>query len=196
MTRPEQDASSDTHGVPAVSIRLARPDDQDAVQQLFHSSALPDATPDHSDDPGEDLFDLRRHYEVDALADVVGGASLGLPSADHPAVLWVAVHAQDGVVGMVGLRHISEDVVEMRRLRVNAVHRGQGIGTALVKHAVRVCAERLYLKVILDTFVERDSAIRLFERAGFVLARSRPSENGRHARLDFYLDLYREQPGP
>ena len=136
------------------------------------------------------MLDVRTHYGVGA-----GDDAHALPSEARPAMLWVAEHRQDGVVGMVGLRHISEDVVEMRRLRVDVAHRSQGIGTALVAHAVKVCAQRSYLKVILDTFIERESAIRLFERAGFLLARSRPSENGRHARLDFYLDLYREQPG-
>ncbi len=188
---------------PVVQIRLAQPGDQDAVTRIFQASELFVGSQETPDDPGDDIFDLRKHYDVgasDAPTDGAGEGSdaalaTGLPSEEHPAVLWVAEHPVAGVVGMVGLRHMSDDVVEMRRLRVESAFRGQGIGSALVRHATKVCAERSYLKVQLDTYIERASAIRLFERAGFVLARTKPSENGLHARLDFYLDLYRDQPG-
>ena len=59
---------------------------------------------------------------------------------------------------------------------------------ALVETAVRFCEEHGYLKITLDTFMDRDPAIRLFEKLGFNHSRTRTV--GEKELLYFYLDLY------
>ena len=74
------------------------------------------------------------------------------------------------------------------RLRVDPGYRSRGIGRRLVEHAIEYCRQRSYLKVILDSYVERRDAIALFERLGFRPAGEK-TRAGKQV-LDFYLDLY------
>ena len=41
--------------------------------------------------------------------------------------------------------------------------RGRGIGSRLVETALRFCHDKQYLKITLDTYMEREPAVRLFE---------------------------------
>jgi len=107
---------------------------------------------------------------------------------------WVAVNEAGEVVGMIGVQHHDEDTGEIRRLRVHPDYRRRGIGSALVETAVRFCQERNYLKVTLDTFMEREPAIRLFEKFHFRHYRSR-NVAGKDL-IYFYLDLYQTDRPP
>ena len=101
---------------------------------------------------------------------------------------WV-VEAPDGiVVAMIGVQQHDAGVGEIRRLRVQREYRRRGIGKALVETAIRFCREQNYLKVCLDTFMEHEAAIQLFERFGFRHNRTR--RVGDKDMVDFYLDLY------
>jgi len=84
--------------------------------------------------------------------------------------------------------HDEQGCGEIRRLRVRADHRRKGIGSALVEAAVRFCHEKGYVKIELDTFVDREAAIRLFEKFRFRHSRSR--KVGEKELMYFYLDLY------
>ena len=66
---------------------------------------------------------------------------------------------------------------------------GFHIGSALVEAAVRYCHECEYLKIALDTFVDREPAIKLFEK--FRFHHSRTKKVGEKELLYFYLDLYK-----
>jgi ribosomal protein S18 acetylase RimI-like enzyme len=101
---------------------------------------------------------------------------------------WVST-VGDEVVGMIGVQHHDAGVGEIRRLRVAASHRRRGIGSLLVEEALRFCQEKQYLKITLDTFLEREPAVRLFEKFGFRHDRSRTFA-GREL-MYFYLDLYK-----
>ena len=92
------------------------------------------------------------------------------------------------VVGTIGVQHHDAGVGEIRRLRVAPDHRRRGIGSALVEQALRFCQAQHYLKITLDTFVEREPAVRLFEKFGFRHDRTR-NLGGRDL-MYFYLDLY------
>jgi len=102
---------------------------------------------------------------------------------------WVATSVkEEAVIGMIGVQHHDEGVGEIRRLRVADTHRRQGIGSALVEQALKFCHERGYLKITLDTFLEREPAIKLFEKFRFRHYRTR--EVGGKNLMYFYLDLY------
>jgi len=152
-----------------VRIRLAEPDDCEAIRALFQQSLIEGQTDDG--DAGEDIDSLQDWYFAD----------------DGASGFWVAEH-EGTVIGMIGVRNLHDDVAEMRRLRVAPAYRRQGIGSRLMEQAVRFCKDQGYLKVRLDVRSERTPAIALFEKLGFVHSRTREMKG--RTRLDFYLDLY------
>ena len=97
------------------------------------------------------------------------------------------------IVGMVGVQQHEDNVGEIRRLRVRHDYRRRGIGSALVEVALKFCRDRGYLKIALDTFMEREPAIRLFEKFHFRHSRTR-SVMGKEV-MHFYLDLYQREGG-
>ncbi len=101
---------------------------------------------------------------------------------------WVAEGPGGAVLGMIGVQGYEQGVGEIRRLRVAREHRRRGIGTALMEQALKFCQDRGYLKIALDTFMEREPAIRLFEKFHFLHSKTR-KVNGKDI-LHFYLDLY------
>ena|SRR5579862_498624 len=107
---------------------------------------------------------------------------------------WVAENTAGEVVGMIGVQHYEEGTAEIRRLRVAQDHRRRGIGSALLETALRFCHDKQYIKITLDTFMEREPAIALFKKFRFQHTRSR-NVNGKDL-LYFYLDLYTGAPRP
>ena len=101
---------------------------------------------------------------------------------------WVAEGEGGEVWGMIGVQGHSEGVGEIRRLRVAQEHRRRGIGSALMEQALKFCHDRGYIKIALDTFMEREPAIKLFEKFHFKHSRTR-EVNGKEL-LYFYLDIY------
>jgi ribosomal protein S18 acetylase RimI-like enzyme len=107
---------------------------------------------------------------------------------------WVAETPVDGVVGMIGVQHHEEGVGEIRRLRVSEHHRRRGIGSKLVETALKFCQDQHYLKITLDTFMEREPAIKLFEK--FRFRHNRTRNVGGKDLMYFYLDLYTQDGAP
>jgi ribosomal protein S18 acetylase RimI-like enzyme len=150
---------------------------------------------------GEDLPACRRLYVEGLIAGRLAENDTGFdiediewaymkPPGNH---FWVAEAADGQVVGMIGVQAHEEGCGEIRRLRVRSDHRRKGIGSALVETALRFCQEKGYIKIELDTFVEREAAIRLFEK--FRFRHSRTRKVGEKELMYFYLDLYMgEQP--
>jgi ribosomal protein S18 acetylase RimI-like enzyme len=101
---------------------------------------------------------------------------------------WVATSDAGDIVGMIGVQHFEEATGEIRRLRVRLDHRGRGIGSTLIETAIRFCLEHQYLKVVLDTYMDREPAMELFKKFNFRHERTRPV--GGRELLVFYFDLY------
>jgi ribosomal protein S18 acetylase RimI-like enzyme len=165
---------------PGVNIRSFRPADQPACWRLYEDGLVGGALSDN--DTCADLDDIQSAYMRP------GGGS-------H---FWVAEADGGLVVGTVGVQHHDAGTGEVRRLRVAQAYRRRGIGSALVEVALRFCEERNYLKVTLDTFMEREPAIRLFQKFRFRHFRTR-NVAGKDL-MYFLLDLYAEdrqgQPEP
>lgn len=110
---------------------------------------------------------------------------------------WVAeLTASPGttqIIGMIGVQQADEHTAEIRRLRVHPNHRQRGVGARLMEVTLAFCREKGYLKLVLDTRIERSAAVALFRRFGFQLNRQREVKG--KAVLDFYLDLYRQVEG-
>jgi ribosomal protein S18 acetylase RimI-like enzyme len=150
-------------------VRSFRASDQPACRTLYVEGLLGGKRGDN--DTGLDVDDVASAYMSS--------------EGNH---FWVAEAPGGEVVGMIGVQHHEAGVGEIRRLRVAADHRRRGIGSALMEAALRFCQERQCLKVTLDTFMEREPALRLFEKFRFRHSRTR-NVGGKDLSY-FYLDLY------
>jgi ribosomal protein S18 acetylase RimI-like enzyme len=148
-------------------IRSFVPADQAACQSLYEQGLIGGKLSEN--DTASDIDNIDGEY---------------MKPGNH---FWVA-EASATIVGMIGVQHHDEGVGEIRRLRVHPDFRRRGIGTALVETAVRFCREENYLKVTLDTFMERGPALRLFEQ--FKFRHYRTKTFGEKELVYFYLDLY------
>jgi ribosomal protein S18 acetylase RimI-like enzyme len=122
--------------------------------------------------------------ENDTGFDIDDIASAYMKPGSH---FWVA-ESDEKIVGMIGVQHHGDGVGEIRRLRVLEAFRRRGIGSGLVEAAVQFCSQQAYLKVTLDTFVDHEPAIKLFQKFHFHLSRTK--RVGDRDLLYFYLDLY------
>ena len=154
---------------PSFRIRDFRPEDLPACRKLYVEGLLAGKLAEN--DTGTDIDDIEWAYMK--------------PPGNH---FWVAENSAGEVVGMVGVQAPDDGCGEIRRLRVRSDHRRKGIGSALVEHALRFCQEKGYLKIQLDTFMDREPAVRLFEK--FRFRHSRTRKVGDKELLYFYLDLY------
>lgn len=145
-----------------------------------------------------DAAACKRLYQDGLIGGTLAENDIALDIADIQKVymgsegchFWVACESSGAVVGMIGVQHYEPGVGEIRRLRVAKQARRRGIGSALIETALRFCFKQQYLKITLDTFVEPEPTIRLFEKFLFHFERSREI-HGRRL-MYFYLDLYRK----
>ncbi|HEY8665009.1 MAG TPA: GNAT family N-acetyltransferase [Tepidisphaeraceae bacterium] len=159
----------ETHTAEPVKIRSFREEDLPACRVLYTEGLVAGKIAEN--DTGLDIDDIQWAY-------------MNSPG-NH---FWVAEDHNGEIVGMIGVQHHDEGAGEIRRLRVSQHHRRRGIGSALVETALKFCQEKGYLKITLDTFVDRDAAIKLFEKFRFKHSRSRTI--GDKELMYFYLDLY------
>ncbi len=120
-----------------------------------------------------------------------GSAFVGEPR-ELPIPIVTYRRNQHEIIGMIGAKNSDPNTAEIRRLRVDPRHRQQGVGKRLIEEALDFCHGRGYLKVLLDTRVERIPAISLFEQFGFQLTRTRNVEDKQVH--EFYLNLYCKAP--
>lgn len=147
---------------PDVRVRPATPDDLRAVLLLRQDVAakgwLSDLAPDAASDD-------RLAYE-ERLADP---ASLMLVAAD-----------EDAIVGFLRLL-VNEGLADLAMF-VAAAHRGQGIGTSLLDHAIRWARASPVHKITLEVWPHNSAAINLYTSNGFeiegTLRRHRRRRNG------------------
>lgn len=156
-------------GESSVVIRSFRDSDAPACSVLYREGMLGGHLAES--DTGLDIDDIHHAYMTNP--------------GNH---FWVAETSDGQVVGMIGVQHHETDVGEMRRLRVRSDMRRKGIGTRLMETALKFCADHGYLKITLDTFVDREPAIRLFKKFHFHHNRTR-NVAGKDL-LYFYLDIY------
>jgi len=151
-----------------MQIRVAVQDDISVLRELFEKSRIDGEI--RENDTGADLDHLMDGY-----------------FNCQESSFWVA-EFDNTIVGMIGVQKMNDSSAEVRRLRVRNKFQRNGIGSALMKHAISFCREKQFLKVVLDVRLERDPAIKMFDSFGFLHGRERDL-NGRQLR-DFYLDLY------
>lgn len=153
-------------------VRSYDPADCATCRRLFVDGLIGGKIPDF--DVGTDLDDITKTY---------------MKAGGHFWVAELAGAEKPGrIIGMIGVQQREEGTAEVRRLRVDEAFRRRGVGTELLDRALQFCQDGGHLKIILDTFMEREPAIRLFEKFRFRHARTR--RMGEKDLLYFYLDLY------
>jgi ribosomal protein S18 acetylase RimI-like enzyme len=150
------------------AIRSFRDQDHEAVKQLYVEGLLGGKLADN--DTGFDIDDVNLAY-----------------MSNPGSHFWVA-EADGKVVGMIGLQQLEAGTGEIRRLRVHPDYRRRGIGSAMLQKALEFCRDHGLLKVTLDTYMEREPALHLFEKFNFRHDKTR--ETAGKQLLFFYLDLY------
>jgi ribosomal protein S18 acetylase RimI-like enzyme len=151
-----------------VNVRPFQPADQQACRALYLEGGLSGKLAEN--DTGIDIDDIQAAYMCSP--------------GSH---FWVAETSTGEIVGTIGVQNY-EQAGEIRRLRVRSDVRRRGIGSQLMEAALRFCQDHGYLKVTLDTFMDREPAVRLFEKFHFKHEHSRQVVD--RELLYFYLDLY------
>ena len=159
--------------IPPVTIRSYLPKDKLPCQTLYREGLIGGKLAPN--DTGADIDDIAAAY---------------MCSPDNH--FWVAENQQGEVVGIIGVQQDEPGIGEIRRLRVRQDSRRRGVGSALMETAIKFCRERQFLKITLDTFIERELAMRLFQKFHFNHSRTR--HVGEKELLYFYLDLYQSEP--
>ena len=157
-----------------VTIRSFKPGDQPVCQKLYVEGLIGGELA--KNDTGLDIDNIQAAY---------------MTEGNH---FWVAESEQREIIGMVGVQHHDEGSGEIRRLRVRQDVRRRGVGSQLLEAAIKFCKDRGYLKVALDTFVEREAALKLFEK--FRVRHERTKSVCGKELLYFYLDLYTSDAPP
>jgi putative acetyltransferase len=73
----------------------------------------------------------------------------------------------NSVGGMAGIKHVSRDVCELKRLYVSPLYRRVGLGRSLVERLLAAARILGYSKIRLETLDFMEAAIRLYESLGF-----------------------------
>ena len=167
-------------------IRSFAPADQDACLRLYRDGLLGGQLA--ANDTGLDIDDIAAAYLADPL-NHFWVAEITDAAADPQFAPFLGEGDVSGtVVGMIGVQHHDENVGEIRRLRMDATHRRRRVGSRLLETAVKFCRDTGSIKVQLDTYIQRDAALQLFDRFRFRHGRTR-QVRGKDM-LYFYLDLY------
>jgi GNAT superfamily N-acetyltransferase len=74
----------------------------------------------------------------------------------------------DHVLGCIGLKPLAPGTAEIKRLFVREQARGLGVGKALIEAIIRTARELGYAEIKLDTLPQMQSAIALYQAAGFM----------------------------
>lgn len=180
----------------SIRIRLANPEEHDAVDELVRAAYEHDYGPrEHGDDP----FRLSAHRSrvadvwvaveerIRAIDPLVGsGVPLGDAGLIRSSKLLGTI-----TIRRAGGRSLQEDThddeLDFRLLGVDPKARGRGLGTLLTEHAIALARSRGLEGVFLKSAPDMLGAHRLYESLGFTRA---PHRDGLVIGGEIVLDLY------
>ena len=99
----------------------------------------------------------------------------------------------ESVSGMAGIKYVSRNVCELKRLYVSPLHRRVGLGRTLVERLLSEARILGFSKVRLETLDFMEAAIRLYESLGFVRTPEFEGTEGRGYGIqehEIYFSLY------
>lgn len=118
-----------------------------------------------------ELLELMRQGDEFTLALYPPESShlLGVEELEHPGVTVFVARDGEEAVGMAALVDRGDGTAELKRMFVPPAARGRGIAGNLLRILEDHAASRGIRLIQLETGPLQDSAIRLYERSGFVL---------------------------
>jgi GNAT superfamily N-acetyltransferase len=136
--------------------------------------------------------ELLREYQVELGVDLsfqgFESELAGLPGEyAPPRGCFLLARCDGAVAGCVGLRPVSPDECEMKRLYVRPAFRAAGVGRVLVERLIDEARAMGYRRMCLDTLPTMAKAQRLYESFGFsdiAPYRHNPIEGTRFLGLD------------
>jgi GNAT superfamily N-acetyltransferase len=117
--------------------------------------------------------DLVSGFEADIASRYPGWTPTGVgPSAtaqdfQPPEGNFLVAYAYGQPAGCAGLKRLTEDTVEVKRVYVRPEARGLGVARALLEGAERVARDAGYTVVRLDTGRNQPEALKLFRTSGY-----------------------------
>ncbi|MBE9080383.1 GNAT family N-acetyltransferase [Romeria aff. gracilis LEGE 07310] len=139
-------------------IRRAEPSDGEKVQRF--------------------VFEITRSYGLEPDPEGIDSDVMNYGEANDCSVQqWVA-EVSKVVVGSIALIGGENNVAHLATFFVDLRFQGQGIGRALLEHAVTVAQSEGYVQVELETRKNYKKAIHLYESMGWVRVYSLPNSNG------------------
>jgi GNAT superfamily N-acetyltransferase len=84
-----------------------------------------------------------------------------------PAGVLLLARGDSDFIGCIGVRRLSADCCEMKRLYVQGSARGGGVGRTLVLAAITSAKSIGYKRMLLDTLADMTAARRLYTALGF-----------------------------
>lgn len=102
--------------------------------------------------------------------------------------LWVAEEG-DRIVGSIAVVDAGENEGQLRWFLVAPEARGRGVGRRLLEEALAYCAARGFQRVFLWSVADLDSALRLYERAGFTVTERKEAQVWGAVRTELRMDL-------
>ena len=126
----------------------------------------PLATPAAWDDP--DVRRLTAAQQVELRARYDGAGEPGTPpSAADVSVVLVVRDDAGTALGCGALRHLGDDVAELKRMYVIPEARGRGLSKALLAGLEDAARARGWTTLRLETGPRQPEAVALYERAGY-----------------------------
>jgi GNAT superfamily N-acetyltransferase len=147
-----------------VTVRSYRPSDHSAGRRLWS-----ELTNEHNEMYGEPAEDAGEGFEEYLTRLDLSG-------------LWVADHADDGVIGLVGLI-IRDRAGEVEPIIVTVSHRHKGVGRRLLRHVAAEAKKRNMTALTISPSSRNIEAIRSLHAAGYDVVSS----------IELTLDLDRHQ---
>jgi GNAT superfamily N-acetyltransferase len=119
-----------------MKIREFKAKDQPGINKLQEEFMI-EFFPEFADDPKQyewnaDIYDVNEHY------------------LNRGGRIWVA-DIGNYVAGFGGFRLVDRGTAEIKRVRVNSQHRGQGLEKSIVKEIENYCSGKDIRKILVDT---------------------------------------------
>ena len=131
-------------------LRSASNRDTDAIKELIFTILCDYGLSPDPESTDMDLSDIEKNYlENGGTFDVLIDTS------------------SQKIIGTVGLWPIDEESVELRKMYLNKMYRGFGLGRLLIDHAIDTVRKQKYKRIVLETASVLKEAIALYTRYGF-----------------------------
>jgi putative acetyltransferase len=88
-------------------------------------------------------------------------------SFSHEEGLFVVAYVDGVPAGCGGVRNFGDGTAELKRMYVDPAFRGNGVGFALVAHLTEHARALGVQRLLLETGVLLEAAVRLYQRCGF-----------------------------